>query len=179
MGREAGWIALEAGLASGADAILIPEIPFNWEPLTHMVSERKDHARNYSLVVVAEGAFPAGGQPIFQAEGRLGGVGQIVGLELGRCTGFDTRVTVLGHVQRGGTPTAFDRVLASQFGESAVHLVGQSKFGRMVALRGESVIDVSLDEAVGCCRMVPIDGQLIRLARSTGVYFGDEMGKCV
>jgi ATP-dependent phosphofructokinase / diphosphate-dependent phosphofructokinase len=179
MGREAGWIALESGLASGADAILIPEIPFNWEPLIHMVSDRKAHARNYSLVVVAEGAFPAGGEPIFQAEGRLGGIAQMVGLEFGRCTGFDTRVTVLGHVQRGGTPTAYDRVLASQFGESAVHLVAQGQFGRMVALRGECVVAASLDDAVGCNKLVPIDGQLVRLARSTGVYFGDEMEKCV
>ena len=179
MGREAGWIALHSGLASGADAILIPEIPFRWDPLIHMVFERRGRLRNYSLVVVAEGAFPRDGQPIFQAEGRLGGIGQVVGNELARCTGAETRVTVLGHVQRGGTPTPYDRVLASRFGEAAVHLAARGEYSRMVALRGDEVVDVSLDDAVGRRKLVPPDSQLVRLARSIGVYFGDESGPCV
>ena len=174
MGREAGWIALNAGLASGADAILIPEIPFRYEPLFGMVAERRARGRNYSLVVVAEGAFPVHGQPVFQAEGRLGGIGEVVGAEMARRTGVETRVTVLGHVQRGGTPTAYDRVLASRFGEAAVHLAARGGYGRMTALRGDDIVDVSLDEAVSCYKLVPVDGQLVRLARSTGVYFGDE-----
>lgn len=174
MGREAGWIALHAGLASGADAILIPEIPFNWEPLYRMIAERRAHGRNYSLVVVAEGAHPAGGQPIFQAQGRLGGIGQIVSDELARQTGVESRVTVLGHVQRGGTPTAFDRVLASRFGEAAVHLAAHGRFGRMVAIRDDVITDVTLDEAVSNFKLVPTDSDIVRLARSTGLYFGDE-----
>lgn len=174
MGREAGWIALHSGLASGADAILIPEIPFRWEPLVQMVAERKRRGRNYSLVVVAEGAAPAGGKPIYQAEGRLGGIGEIVGDELAQQTGFETRVTVLGHVQRGGTPTAFDRTLASRLGEAAVHLAARGGFGRMVAVRCDDIVDVSLDEAADRPKLVPVDSQLIRTARSTGVYFGDE-----
>lgn len=174
MGREAGWIALHSGLASGADAILIPEIPFRWEPLVHMVAERKRHGRTYSLVVVAEGVCPPGGAPIYQAAGRLGGVGHLVGEQLAQRTGFETRVTVLGHVQRGGTPTAYDRILASRFGEAAVHLAACERYGRMVALHCDDIVDVSLDEAVGRPKLVPVDSQLVRTARSTGVYFGDE-----
>lgn len=176
MGRDAGWIALHAGLASGADAILIPEIPFRWELLVRMADERRARGRTYSLVVVAEGAFPVGGAPVFHSRGRLGGIGEIVESELASRTDFETRATVLGHVQRGGTPTAFDRVLASRYGEEAVHLLARGGFGRMVALRGDQVIDVSLDEAVSQPKKVPVDGELVRLARSTGVYFGDEAG---
>ena len=176
MGRDAGWIALNAGLASGADAILIPEIPFYWEPLYRMVDERRARGRNYSLIVVAEGAYPRGGQPVYQAKGRLGGVGELVAGELAEHTGIETRVTVLGHVQRGGTPTAYDRVLASRFGEAAVDLAARGGYGRMVALRADEIVDVSLDEAVSKYKLVPVDGQLVRLARSTGVYFGDEAG---
>lgn len=174
MGREAGWIALNAGLASGADAILLPEIPFRWGPLARMVAERRARGRNYSLIVVSEGAFPVGGQPLYQATGRLGGIGGVVAEELYHRTDVESRVTVLGHVQRGGTPTASDRVLASRLGEAAVHLAARGDYGRMVALRADEVVDVSLDEAVVCCKLVPSDSQLLRLGRSTGVYFGDE-----
>jgi 6-phosphofructokinase 1 len=174
MGRDAGWIALHAGLASGADAILIPEIPFRWEPLTRMVAERRARGRNYSLIVVAEGAYPVGGQPVFQSAGRLGGIGSVVGEGLYQRTDVETRVTVLGHVQRGGTPTASDRVLASRLGESAVHLAARGGYARMVALRADVVVDVSIDEAVMSKKPVPIGGQLVRMGRSTGVYFGDE-----
>ncbi len=174
MGREAGWIALNSGLASGADAILIPEIPFRWEPLVRMVAERRARGRTYSLIVVAEGAHPLGASPVYQQVGRLGGIGSVVSDELYRRTGVETRVTVLGHVQRGGTPTASDRILASRLGESAVHLAARGGYGRMVALRADEVVDVSLDEAVAACKLVPLDGQMVRLGRSTGVYFGDE-----
>ena len=174
MGREAGWIALHAGLASGADAILMPEIPFRWEPLARMVAERRARGRHYSLIVVAEGAHPVGAQPVYQAAGRLGGIGGAVADELYKRTDVETRVTVLGHVQRGGTPTASDRVLASRLGEAAVHLAATGAHGRMVALRADQVVDVSLDEAVLHPKLVPLDSQLLRLGRSTGVYFGDE-----
>lgn len=174
MGRDAGWIALHSGLASGADAILIPEVPFNWEPLVKMVAQRRARGRNYSLIVVAEGAFPSGGERVYQAAGRLGGIGDLVGRELSTRTGVETRVTVLGHVQRGGTPTAYDRVLATRFGEAAVHLAAREGFGRMVALHADEIVDVSIDEAVGVYRLVPQDGQVVRTARSIGIYFGDE-----
>jgi ATP-dependent phosphofructokinase / diphosphate-dependent phosphofructokinase len=176
MGREAGWIAVHSGLASGADAILIPEIPFYWEPLYRMIDERRARGRNYSLIVVAEGAFAVGTEPVYQAKGRLGGIGEKVAEEMAEHTGIESRVTVLGHVQRGGTPSAYDRVLASRFGEAAVHLAAHGGFGRMVALRGDDIVDVSFDDAVSQFKLVPVDGQVVRLARSTGVYFGDEAG---
>lgn len=175
MGREAGWIALHSGLASGADAILIPEIPFQWPPLVAMVAKRRAHNRNYSLVVVAEGSFPAGSSPFYQSPGRLGGVAQVVGTELARLTGVETRVTVLGHTQRGGTPTAYDRVLASRFGEAATHLAAAGRYGRMVALRGEEIVDVTLEQALSRFNRVQPDCQLVRMARSTGICFGDEL----
>ena len=174
MGRWAGWIALPAGLASGADAVLIPEIHFDWDSLARMVLERRARGRNYSLIVVAEGACAVDGAPVFQAPGRLSGIGNVVAEELSRRTGVETRVTVLGHVQRGGTPTAYDRVLATRFGEAAVHLAASGGFGRMVALRGGEIIDVSLDEALSCCKSVPPDGQMVRMARNIGVCFGDD-----
>jgi 6-phosphofructokinase 1 len=176
MGRNAGWIALHAGLAAGADAILIPEIPFHWEALTRMVAERRERGRRYGLVVVAEGAHPVGGQQIFQGAGRLGGIAHLVGEEITERTGEETRVTILGHVQRGGTPVASDRLLSVRFGEAAVHLAARGVYGRMVALRADQVVDVSLDEAVARCKTVPIDSQLVRTIRSTGIYLGDEVG---
>lgn len=175
MGRGAGWIALHAGLASGADAILIPEIPFRWEALVEMVARRCSRRANYSLIVVAEGATVVDGKLIRQSDGRLGGIGQVVADELARRTCVTTRVTVLGHVQRGGTPTAYDRVLASRFGEAAAHLVAEGGYGKMVALRGDEIVSVPLDEAVRHYRTVPVDGQLVRTGRSCGVYFGDEI----
>jgi 6-phosphofructokinase 1 len=179
MGRESGWIALHAGLASGADAILIPEILFSWDPLLRMVAQRRARGASFSLIVVAEGACEIGGCLIYQAEGRLGGIGNRVASELQRLTGIETRVTVLGHVQRGGTPTAYDRLLASRFGEAAVHLLAGGGFGRVVSLRGENIVDVPLDEALAFSNTVPVDGQLVRLARSTGSFLGDEPPRSV
>ena len=175
MGRDAGWIAICSGLASGADAILIPEIPFTWAGLARMVARRSAQGRKYSIVVVAEGARPPGGEQIYQQDGRLGGIGQLVADGLARVTGQSTRVTVLGHVQRGGTPTAYDRVLASRYGEAAVHLAHEGKFDRMVALAADAIVDVPLDVAVAANRRVPVNGELVRLARNTGVSFGDEL----
>ncbi len=126
------------------------------------------------MLVVAEGAHPAGSDMIFQAAGRLGGIGEMVAAELAQRADVETRVTVLGHVQRGGTPTAYDRLLASRYGEASVHLAVRGGFGRMVALRNDQIVDVSIDEAVDSYKAVPVDGELVRLGRSTGVYFGDE-----
>lgn len=174
MGRDAGWIAIHSGLASGADAILIPEIPFSWGGLARMIARRSDRGRNYSLVVVAEGAQPMGGQQVYGQGGRLGGIGQGVADEVARLTGQETRATVLGHVQRGGTPTPFDRVLASRYGEAAVHLAHKGKYNTMVALRADAIVDVPLESAIVANRRVPVDGELVRLCRNTGVCFGDE-----
>ncbi len=126
------------------------------------------------MLVVAEGAHPAGSDMLFQAAGRLGGIGEKVAAELAARADVETRVTVLGHIQRGGTPTAFDRLLASRYGEAAVRLAARGGMGRMVALRGDQIVDVSLEDAVDQYKGVPVDGELVRLGRSTGVYFGDE-----
>jgi ATP-dependent phosphofructokinase / diphosphate-dependent phosphofructokinase len=174
MGRDAGWIAIHAGLASGADAILIPEIPFSWSGLATMISRRSERGRLYSLVVVAEGAKPKGGPQIHGQGGRLGGIGQAVADEVARLTGQESRATVLGHVQRGGTPTPFDRVLASRYGEAAVHLAHRGKYDTMVALRADEIVAVPLESAIAANRRVPVDGELVRLCRNTGVCFGDE-----
>jgi 6-phosphofructokinase 1 len=142
-----------------------------------MIESRRARNRNYSMVVVAEGAHLAGGERIFQAEGRLGGIGERVAAELAPLAEVETRVTVLGHVQRGGTPTPYDRLLASRFGEAAVHLAVNGGFGRMVAIQNDQIVDVTIDEAVSQYKRVPVDGQLVRLARSTGVYLGDELSR--
>ena len=174
MGRGAGWIALHAGLASGADVILIPEIPFHWAPLVKMVDERRARGSHFSLIVVAEGATAVDCGPVCQEDGRLGGIGQVVSRGLAERTGVMTRVTVLGHVQRGGTPTATDRVLASRFGEEAVHLLARGTYGQMVALQADEIVGVPLEDAVNHPKLVSVGGQMVRLGRSTGVYFGDE-----
>lgn len=180
MGRDAGWIAIEAGLAGGADGILIPEIPFRIECLCDMIRRREESGRNFSIVVVAEGARPVGGQQVFQDTGqvggelpRLGGIGQRVAQEIARLTGKETRVTVLGHLQRGGSPIPFDRVLGTRYGTAAVRLIAQGKFGHMVALRGTEIVDVPLEQAVGRLKYVPLDGDLIRTAREMGICLGD------
>ena len=175
MGRDAGWIALHSGLASGADAILIPEIGFDWDALTRLIARRREHGRLYTLIVIAEGAQPRGGQQVYQDAGRLGGIGHLVADELARRTSEETRVTVLGHVQRGGTPTPFDRVLATRYGEAAAHLAHQGRQNVMVALRADEIVDVPLDEAVSVTRRVPVDGQLVTVARNIGLVFGDEV----
>jgi 6-phosphofructokinase 1 len=156
MGRHAGWIAAYAGLAGGADAILVPELPFDVNDLAERLRRRHDSGRTYSIVVVAEGATPivgsaastmAAGTDAF-GHARLGGVGTMLGEEIERLTGFETRVTVLGHVQRGGTPIAYDRVLATRFGVAAMDAVKGGRFGVMVALRGTEMVEVPLADAL-------------------------------
>lgn len=177
MGRDAGWIALHTGVAGGADAILIPEIPFNIEVICQKIQQIKQSGRHHSLVVVAEGAVPINGRKQYQSKGegragvRLGGIGHLVGGLLADCVSAEVRVTVLGHVQRGGQPTPYDRWLATRFGSAAVHLVAQQKWGHMVALQGNAVVSVKMEDAI---RMKTVDpnGETVMMARDLGIVFG-------
>jgi ATP-dependent phosphofructokinase / diphosphate-dependent phosphofructokinase len=179
MGRDAGWIALESGIAGSADIILIPEIPFDIDAVCASLQARRARGSRFSIVVVAEGAHPAGGGKTVQATAaenlgveRLGGVSALVSREIGVCLGVETRSVVLGHVQRGGSPAPFDRILGSRFGVRAVELVAQEKFGRMVALRGRSVVDVEIGLAVNALNLVAADGELVRTAEALGIGLG-------
>ena len=151
MGRDSGWIATVAGLAGGADYVIVPERPYDIKEVCATLARRHERGRQFSIVVVAEGAAPKDGRHIAQQGGvdefghvRLGGVGQVIAEEIAKTMGIETRVTILGHIQRGGSPSAFDRVLGTRFGLRAVDLVRAGKFGRMVALSGTRVIDVAL-----------------------------------
>ena len=174
MGRHAGWIALEAGIAGGADVILIPEIPIDMEEVCSVLKRRHDRGKNFSIVVVAEGAHFKEGTMVLQEQKldsfghvRLGGIGEILGQEIEKRTGYETRVSVLGHIQRGGSPTAFDRVLGTRLGVKAVELVKNKKFGKMVALAGVKIVDVPLEDAVKALKLV--DPELYEIAK---VFFG-------
>ena len=179
MGRYAGWIALYAGVAGGADAILIPEIPFDLELVAARLRERDKWGARFSIVVVAEGAFPKGGKPslLEKAHGgyveRLGGIGAQVCGALARLTEKETRSVVLGHLQRGGAPTSFDRVLATRFGAKAVELVKQGAFDTMVAFDPPDIIARRLEDVVGKTKTVPMDSDLLLTAKALGVTFGD------
>jgi phosphofructokinase-like protein len=179
MGRYAGWIALYAGVAGGADVILIPEVPFNYDQVCAKVREREAQGKPFTLVVVAEGAREKNAEFVTSAgqeanrEARLGGVGAVVGSELERRTGKETRTCVLGHLQRGGSPTPFDRALCSMFGAMAVELIAEKQFGKMVSFVGPSVGAVELREAIGRLKTVPPDGKLIATARALGISLGD------
>ncbi len=178
MGRYAGWIALHAGIAGGADVILIPEIPFSPEKLCEKLLERKKAGSHSSIVVVAEGAKPLGGEMAVRektADGyvlRLGGMGEIVGAEIGKRTGFEVRVTVLGHLQRGGSPCPYDRLLATRYGAAAVELISQKKFGEMVSFQPPVITSVPLEKAISSLRLVDPDGELVKIAEGLGVSFG-------
>jgi ATP-dependent phosphofructokinase / diphosphate-dependent phosphofructokinase len=180
MGRYAGWIAAHAGIAGGGDIILIPEIPFAYESICRKIAEREAMGRQFTLVVVAEGARGKGSTFVTQGsaeadrEARLGGVGAAVAAELAQRTGKETRVVVLGHLQRGGGPTTFDRLLCTRFGARAVKLVQEGKFGYMVALHPPDTVAVKITEAIGHLRTVPIDGDIVQTARMLGISFGDE-----
>lgn len=178
MGRYAGWIALYAGVAGGADAILIPEIPFRYESVHARILERKRHDKHFAVVVTAEGARQHGHDMMnvsAKADGevRLGGIGAQVARELERITGNETRHVVLGHLQRGGTPTPFDRVLCTMFGAGAVDLIATGDFGKMVALTGTRVEGVTIRRAIERLKLVPLDGHEVRTARSLGISLGD------
>lgn len=176
MGRHAGWIALRAGISGGADIILIPEIPYDIDKVCSAIKHREKHSK-FSIVVVAEGAMPAGGDISSigkTADGvvRLGGVGDRVARAIEERTGVETRVTVLGHLQRGGRPTSFDRLLGTRFGAAAIDLVARGGFGRMVALRTPSIVDVDIVEACGRLNTVDPKGDLIVTARDVGISLG-------
>jgi 6-phosphofructokinase 1 len=179
MGRYAGWIALYAGVAGGADAILIPEIPFDLGIVAERLRERDRWGAKFSIVVVAEGAYPKGGslRLIEAAHGvyaeRLGGIGAEVCELLARETGKETRSVVLGHLQRGGAPTSFDRALATRFGGKAVELVRRGEFGTMVAFDPPDIIARRLEDVVGRTKTVPMDFDLLLTAKALGVTFGD------
>jgi 6-phosphofructokinase 1 len=179
MGRYAGWIALYAGVAGGADAILIPEIPFDISTVGARLREREKWGARFSIVVVAEGAFPRGGKLslVEAAKGgkveRLGGIGAQVSEALARETGKETRSVVLGHLQRGGAPTSFDRILATRFGGHAVELVRRGEFGTMVAFAPPDIVARRLEDVVGKMRTVPPDFDLLVTAKALGVTFGD------
>jgi phosphofructokinase-like protein len=179
MGRYAGWIALYAGVAGGADVILIPEIPYDLKKIAHRIKARDAYGARFSIVVVAEGAQPAGGGRSIVAEGtaavaeRLGGIGARVASELAPLIGKETRSVVLGHLQRGGAPTSFDRLLATRFGARAFELLLEGKFGHMVAFHPPDIVAVPLDKIVGRQRLVPVDFDVIRTARALGIALGD------
>jgi 6-phosphofructokinase 1 len=178
MGRYAGWIALEAGMAGSADVILIPEIPFDMDKVAERIRERKKAGSKSSIVVVAEGAKPRGGEMAVKecaSDGyalRLGGMGEIVGSEISRRTGFETRVTVLGHLQRGGSPCPFDRLLATRYGAAAVELIAQRKFGEMVSYQPPAITSVPLETAICSLKLVEPEGELVKVAEGMGVSFG-------
>jgi 6-phosphofructokinase 1 len=179
MGRDAGWIALEAGLAGSADVILIPEIPFAVDRICAAVAARRERGSRFSIVVVAEGAVALDGDKVVRLSAdrnlgveRLGGIGQFVAARIGACLDMEHRVVVLGHVQRGGTPSPFDRILGTRFGVRAVQLVEAGAFGQMVALRGRHVDAVPLAEAVGSLNLVDPDGDLVRTAEELGICLG-------
>jgi ATP-dependent phosphofructokinase / diphosphate-dependent phosphofructokinase len=174
MGRHAGWIAIEAGIAGGADVILIPEIPIDLDEVCKIIKQRHERGKTFSIVVVAEGAQFKDGTMVTQEQKldafghvRLGGIGENLADLIEKRTGFETRVSVLGHIQRGGSPTAFDRVLGTRFGVKAVELIMSKKFGQMVALAGNKIIDVHLSEAVKALKTV--DDDLYNIAK---VFFG-------
>jgi ATP-dependent phosphofructokinase / diphosphate-dependent phosphofructokinase len=177
MGRQTGWIALYGGLAGGADIILIPEIPFDHERVAAAVRQREAEGCMSTLVVVAEGATEQTGQLTGKsgAEGEINviGMGEAVATAIIRRTGKETRTCVLGHLQRGGAPTSFDRVLATRFGGKAVELVRQREFGTMVAFDPPDIVARRLDEVVGKTKLVPMDFDLLLTARALGVTFGD------
>ena len=161
MGRAAGWIAIYSGIAGGADVILIPEVPFDIDQVAETIRQRHARGRYFSIVVAAEGAKFAGGNETLPAAGldefghaRLGGIGAVLAHEIEKRTGFESRSVVLGHIQRGGSPSAFDRVLATRYGLGAIDMVHRGEFGRMAALRGNKIISIPLAEAIASNRKV-------------------------
>jgi 6-phosphofructokinase 1 len=175
MGRHAGFIALNAGIAGSADVILIPEIPFDIDKVCDKIRRREAEGRHFSVVVAAEGAVPKGGTVslIDPEHERLGGIGDKVAHSIEAMTGKETRTLVLGHLQRGGSPTTFDRLLALRFGAAAIRLVAAKQFGMMVALQPPSIVPVPIAEAVAKPRRVPLDSDTITTARDLGISLGD------
>jgi 6-phosphofructokinase 1 len=184
MGRYAGWIALESGIAGGADVILIPEIPFDIKLIADAVVERSRRGSRFSILVAAEGAYPLGGCRVV-AKGvddcnmieRLGGIGQYVAKEIENQLdiNMDVRVTVLGHLQRGGSPTTFDRALGSRFGTKAVQMIEDGEFGKMACLRGRNIGSVPIEDAIKELKLVDPDGEIVRAAEDLGIMLGRQI----
>jgi len=179
MGRYAGWIALEAGIAGGADVILIPEIPYDFSKICAAVKERAARGSRFSIIVAAEGAYPVGGNRVVATAAderntieRLGGIGQYVARQVTQCLDMEVRVTVLGHLQRGGSPTTFDRALGSRFGTRAVRMVADGEFGRMACLKGRSIISVPIEDATRDLKLVDPEGEIVRSAEDLGIMVG-------
>lgn len=179
MGRNAGWLALESGLASGSDVILIPELPYDIAEVNRVVRQRSLFGQRFSIVVVAEGAKPEGGNQVVQkivADSpdpvRLGGISHVIARQIEEATGIESRVTILGHVLRGGTPSAADRVLATQFAVRAVEMVAEGQFNHMVAMQHNRLVAVPLEKVMGRQRLVPSDSPLVRAALAVGTSFG-------
>jgi len=183
MGRHAGWIALYGGMAGGADVILLPEIPFNMQHVADSIRLRDARGMHSTLVVVAEGARMETGELLKKenvggtGEDRLGGIGEHVAKKIEVMTGKETRSCTLGHLQRGGAPTALDRILGVRFGAMAVNLIEQGKFGRMVSYQQYQVGDVSIEEAVNQLRVVQPNSEIVRAGRSIGICFGDAVSR--
>jgi 6-phosphofructokinase 1 len=180
MGRNAGWIALYSGVAGGADIILIPEIPYDIDVIVERVKERNRKGKRFSIIVVAEGAKPKAGDVIVQRvvkeasdPVRLGGVGIVLGSQIEDITGIETRTVVMGHLQRGGTPTPFDRILATRLGTKTVEMIERKSFGYMAATKGSSIIEVPLADVAKGLRTVQANDPLVRSARSISTCFGD------
>ncbi len=178
MGRNAGWIAIESGIAGGADIILIPEIQFRIDGVLEAINKRDAVGNKFSIAVAAEHAMPVEGfdNRVQGTEGsgaRFAGIGNWIGEHLANRTPHEVRVTVLGHLQRGGSPTPFDRLLATRFGTEAVGLLAGGGFGRMVAYHGPDVESVPLSDVVGTTKTVPPDGEHVQTARALGIYLGD------
>jgi ATP-dependent phosphofructokinase / diphosphate-dependent phosphofructokinase len=175
MGRHAGWIALHSGISGSADVILIPEIPFDMEKVCEKIRRREAEGRHFSIVVVAEGAAPRGGSVslIDPEHERLGGMGDKVAHSIQAMTGKETRTLVLGHLQRGGSPTTFDRLLGLRFGAAAVRVIAEGKFGTMVALRPPAITAIPIEEALATPKRVPLDSDTIATARDLGISLGD------
>jgi ATP-dependent phosphofructokinase / diphosphate-dependent phosphofructokinase len=179
MGRYAGWIALESGIAGGADVILIPEIPYDIEKVCEAISTRGRRGRRFSVIVAAEGAYPKGGDRVLK-EGaggrcvveRLGGIGEHISQQLCHCLEMDVRVTVLGHLQRGGSPSTFDRCLGSRFGVKAVELIECGAFGQMACLKGRRITSVPIEDAIRSLNLIDPEGEMVRHAEALGIMLG-------
>lgn len=182
MGRNAGWLALEAGLAGGGDIILIPELPYQMDEIIRVVKKRASHGKRFSIIVVAEGAKPEGGKPVVKKivkdspeSIRLGGISHLIADEIEKMTDIECRVTILGHLQRGGTPTSFDRLLATRFAVKAVEMSVEGKYNRMVTLKGSEISSVPIKDVTGKQKLIPLDSLIIEAGLSVGTSFGVKM----
>jgi len=180
MGRYAGWIALHSGIAGGADVILIPEIPYDVTAVAKKIKQRSAAGKGFSLVCVAEGATEKEGEMVVSSVVadsfdpiRLGGVGQVVANKLAEATGLESRATILGHLQRGGSPTAMDRILTTRLGVKAMELAVNGPYDHMVSLQGTEIVAVPIEDAIGSLKNVKVDSEIVKAAKAVGICFGD------